>query len=38
MGFAGAGSAHQHGVALLGEECAASEIAHEVLLIGVPSN
>ena len=29
MGFSSAGSAHQHGVALLGQECAASKIAHE---------
>jgi hypothetical protein len=29
MGFATAGPPHQHGVALLGEECAAGEVSHE---------
>jgi hypothetical protein len=32
MGFAGAGSANQHGIALLGEESAAGEIAHQRLV------
>ena len=32
MGLAGAGPADQHGVALLGEESAASEVAYQGLV------
>ncbi len=32
MGFAGAGSADQHGVALLGKESAVGEVAHQRLV------
>ena len=36
MCFTGAGPANQNGIALLGKESAAGEIAHRVSLIGVP--
>jgi len=38
MCFAGAGTADQHGITLLGDEAAAGEIIDSVWLMGVPSN